>query len=112
VEIEILDINEPGQIAALRSRLAGRKLDILFANAGITTADEHVTIGDVTTEEFMSVMLTNAQSLMCVIESLQGLVPAIGIIGGGDRIVSDTALLPRVCPGEGVVSGLGPGLSF
>ena len=33
------------------------------------------------------------------------------IFGREDRIVSDTALLPRVCPGEGVVSGLGPGLT-
>ncbi|MEV5709517.1 SDR family oxidoreductase [Actinoallomurus sp. NPDC052274] len=81
VEIEALDINEPAQIAALRDRLAGRTLDILFVNAGITTSDEHITIGDVTTEEFMSVMLTNALSPMRVIESLQDLVPATGLIG-------------------------------
>jgi NAD(P)-dependent dehydrogenase (short-subunit alcohol dehydrogenase family) len=81
VEIGTLDINEPAQIAALRDRLAGRTLDILFVNAGITTADQHITIGDVTTEEFMSVMITNALSPMRVIESLQDLVPATGIIG-------------------------------
>jgi NAD(P)-dependent dehydrogenase (short-subunit alcohol dehydrogenase family) len=81
VEIDTLDINEAAQIAALRNRLAGKALDILFVNAGITTADEHVKIGDVTTEEFMSVMLTNALSPMRVIESLQELVPATGIIG-------------------------------
>ncbi|MEV5747438.1 SDR family NAD(P)-dependent oxidoreductase [Actinoallomurus sp. NPDC052308] len=81
VEIETLDVNEPAQIAALRDRLAGRALDILFVNAGITTADEHIRIGDVTTEEFMSVMLTNALSPMRVIESLQDLVPATGVIG-------------------------------
>jgi NAD(P)-dependent dehydrogenase (short-subunit alcohol dehydrogenase family) len=80
VEIETLDINEPAQIAALRSRLAGRTLDILFVNAGITTADEHIKIGDVTTGEFMSVMITNALSPMRVIESLQDLVPATGVI--------------------------------
>jgi hypothetical protein len=34
------------------------------------------------------------------------------LIGREDRIVSDTALLPRVCPGADVVSGLGPGLTF
>ena len=81
VEIETLDINEPAQITALRDRLAGRRLDILFVNAGITTADEHITIGNVTTEEFMRVMITNALSPMRVIESLQDLVPATGIIG-------------------------------
>ncbi|GAA0362783.1 SDR family NAD(P)-dependent oxidoreductase [Actinoallomurus spadix] len=81
VEIETLDINEPPQITALRDRLAGRALDILFVNAGITTAEEHVTIGEVTTEEFTRVMVTNALSPMRVIESLQDLVPATGLIG-------------------------------
>jgi NAD(P)-dependent dehydrogenase (short-subunit alcohol dehydrogenase family) len=80
-EIETLDISEPAQIAALRHRLAGRTLDILFISAGITTTDEHIKIGDVTTEEFASVMTTNALSPMRVIESLQDLVPATGIIG-------------------------------
>lgn len=81
VEIETLDINEAAQIAALRGRLSGRTLDILFVNAGITTADQHVKIGDVTTEEFTSVMITNALGPMRVIETLQDLVPADGVIG-------------------------------
>ena len=81
VEIETLDVNEPAQITALRKRLDGRTLDILFVNAGTTTADEHVHIGDVTIEEFTHVMITNALSPMRVIESLQDLVPATGIIG-------------------------------
>jgi NAD(P)-dependent dehydrogenase (short-subunit alcohol dehydrogenase family) len=81
VEIETLDINERDQIAALRNRLSGRTLDILFVNAGISTNDQHVRIGDVTTEEFVRVMVTNALSPMRVIEALQDLVPAGGLIG-------------------------------
>ena len=81
VEIETLDINEQNQIAALRNRLSGRVLDILFVNAGTTTHEEHVRIGDVTTEEFMRVMVTNALSPMRAIEALQDLVPAAGLIG-------------------------------
>jgi len=81
VEIDTLDINEPAQITALRNRLTGRTIDILFVNAGITTRDEHIKIGDVSTEEFTSVMITNALSPMRVIESLQDLVPATGLIG-------------------------------
>ena len=80
-EIEILDINEPDQLAALRHRLSGRVLDALFVNAGTTTHNEHVHIGDVTTEEFMRVMVTNALSPMRVIEALQDLVPVTGLIG-------------------------------
>lgn len=81
VEVALLDINEPAQIAALRERLAGRTLDILFVNAGVAPADQHVRIGEVTTEEFTRVMVTNALSPMRVIESLQDLVPADGVIG-------------------------------
>ncbi|WP_336048945.1 SDR family oxidoreductase [Streptomyces sp. CA2R101] len=81
VEIETLNINEPEQIAALRRRLDGRALDILFVNAGITTRDEHIPIGEVTTDEFNDVMLTNALSPMRVIESLQDLVTPTGLIG-------------------------------
>ncbi|WP_327064671.1 SDR family oxidoreductase [Kitasatospora sp. NBC_01302] len=81
VEIETADINEPEQVAALRRRLDGRALDVLFVNAGITTRDEHIPIGEVTTEEFNDVMLTNALSPMRVIEALQDLVTPTGLIG-------------------------------
>ncbi len=81
VEVAALDINDPAQIAALRERLAGRTLDVLFVNAGVAPADQHVRIGEVTTEEFTRVMITNALSPMRVIESLQDLVPADGVIG-------------------------------
>ncbi len=81
VEIETLDINEQDQIAALRNRLSGRVIDMLFVNSGTTTHDEHVHIGKATTEEFVRVMITNALSPMRVIEALQDLVPAEGLIG-------------------------------
>ncbi len=81
LEIETLDINEPEQILALRHRLSDRALDMLFVNAGATTQDEHVRIGNVTTAEFMRVMVTNALSPMRAIETLQDLVAAKGVIG-------------------------------
>ena len=70
LEIETLDINDPEQIAAVRGRLSGRLFDILFVNAGITTQEEHVKVGEVTTNEFIRVMVTNALSPMRVIEAL------------------------------------------
>jgi len=81
LEIETLDIDAPEQIASLRNRLTGRVLDILFVNAGTTTHDQQVPIGQVTTEEFIRVMVTNALSPMRVIEALEHLVPATGLIG-------------------------------
>lgn len=80
VKIEILDICEPDQIASLRQRLTGRQLDMLFVNAG-TTNNETDTIGEVTTDDFIRVMVTNALSPMRVVESLGELVPAPGVIG-------------------------------
>ena len=80
VEIEAVDICEPDQVAALRDRLSGRMLDTLFVNAGITN-DPLETIGDVTTDEFVRVMVTNALSPMRVVEALQHLVPPTGLIG-------------------------------
>ena len=80
VEIESVDIVKPDEVAALRDRLSGRSFDILFVNAGVTNA-MHETIGEVTTDEFIRVMVTNALSPMRVIEALQDLVTTDGLIG-------------------------------
>jgi NAD(P)-dependent dehydrogenase (short-subunit alcohol dehydrogenase family) len=81
VEIEILDITDQDQIAALRHRLSGRMFDILFVNAGTTNRDPTQTIGEVSTEDFLHLMITNALSPMRVVETLQDLVPETGMIG-------------------------------
>jgi NAD(P)-dependent dehydrogenase (short-subunit alcohol dehydrogenase family) len=80
VQIETLDINFPDQIAALRARLAGRTFDVLFVNSGVSNNPEE-TIADVSTDEFVRVMVTNALSPMRVVEALQDLVPPTGLIG-------------------------------
>ena len=80
LEIEVLDINEPTQIASLRGRLSGRVFEMLFVNAG-TTNNERTPIGEVPIEDFVSVMVTNALSPMRVIEALDGLVSPAGLIG-------------------------------
>jgi NAD(P)-dependent dehydrogenase (short-subunit alcohol dehydrogenase family) len=80
VEIEALDICEPDQLTALRDRLSGRVFDMLFVNAGVTN-DATETIAEVTTDEFIRVMVTNALSPMRVIESLQPCVAATGLLG-------------------------------
>jgi NAD(P)-dependent dehydrogenase (short-subunit alcohol dehydrogenase family) len=80
VEIESLDITEPDQIAALYDRLSGRGFDIQFSNAGTGNADDGTT-AEVSTEQFVRVMVTNALSPMRVIEGLHDLVPANGLIG-------------------------------
>lgn len=79
LEIETIDITVPEQIAGLHERLASRRFDLLFVNAGVTNQPEG-TVGEVSTEEFVRVMITNALSPMRVIESLQDLVPSTGTI--------------------------------
>jgi NAD(P)-dependent dehydrogenase (short-subunit alcohol dehydrogenase family) len=81
VTVEQLDITEPTQIAALQARLASRRFDILFVNAGTTNEDPTQTIAEVSTEEFIQVMVTNALSPMRVVEGLEGLVADDGMIG-------------------------------
>jgi NAD(P)-dependent dehydrogenase (short-subunit alcohol dehydrogenase family) len=80
LEVETLDICEQSQVTALRERLSGRVFEMLFVNAG-TTNNQKETIGEVTTEEFVRVMVTNALCPMRVVGSLQDLVSANGLIG-------------------------------
>ncbi|ERV70163.1 SDR family oxidoreductase [Pseudomonas aeruginosa] len=81
VEIEQLDVTDLDQISDLRSRLSGRSFDILFVNAGTANKNQNETIADVSTEEFVRVMVTNALAPMRVIEALQNLVSDDGLIG-------------------------------
>ncbi|MBS0252918.1 MAG: SDR family NAD(P)-dependent oxidoreductase [Proteobacteria bacterium] len=80
LEIETVDIVAQDQVDALRDRLAGRTFDLLFVNAGVTN-DPDERIGDVSTDEFIRVMVTNALSPMRLIETLDGLVSSSGTIG-------------------------------
>jgi NAD(P)-dependent dehydrogenase (short-subunit alcohol dehydrogenase family) len=80
LEIELVDINHPEQVSALRARLASRRFDMLFVNAGVKN-DDRETIADVSTDEFVRVMVTNALSPMRVIETLQDIVLPDGTIG-------------------------------
>jgi NAD(P)-dependent dehydrogenase (short-subunit alcohol dehydrogenase family) len=78
LEIATVDITHPDQVAALRARLASRQFDMLFVNAGIGTRD---TLADISNDEFMRMMVTNALSPMRVVESLQEVVLPTGTIG-------------------------------
>ncbi|NPT41940.1 SDR family NAD(P)-dependent oxidoreductase [Paraburkholderia sp. 1N] len=80
LEVEAVDITIPDQVAALHGRLKDRRVDVLFVNAGVKN-DDRETIADVSTEEFVRVMVTNALSPMRAIEAFQDLVAPTGTIG-------------------------------
>jgi NAD(P)-dependent dehydrogenase (short-subunit alcohol dehydrogenase family) len=103
LEIEVLDINEPAQLAALHNHLSERRFDMLFVNAGPTN-NEQTPIGQVPTDDFVTVMVTNALSPMRVIEVLQDLVTPTGLIGamssGQGSITNNTTALREVYRGS------------
>lgn len=80
LEIEHVDIVHPDQIHALHARLAARRFDMLFVNAGVANPGDEI-VAEVSTEEFIRVMVTNALSPLRTIEALQDLVTADGTIG-------------------------------
>lgn len=80
LEVETADITVPEQVNALHERLAERRFDLLFVNAGVKN-DDRETIADVSTEEFNRVMVTNALSPLRVIETFKDRVTHGGTIG-------------------------------
>lgn len=81
ITIEALDITEPDQISGLHDRLAGRAFDILFVNAGTANGNTTETIAEVSTDNFVRIMLTNALGAMRAVEGFQDLVDRDGLIG-------------------------------
>src|SRR5471030_146242 len=79
--VESVDITVPDQLLALRERLVSRRFDVLFVNAGTANRHRKDTIADVSTDEFVHVMVTNALSPLRAIEILDGLVADTGLIG-------------------------------
>jgi len=103
LEVETVDINAPDQVAALRARLAGRTFDIVFVNAGVSNNPQE-TIADVTTDEFVRVMITNSLSPMRVVEALEDLAPPTGLIGimssGQGSVANNTVGMREVYRGS------------
>jgi len=79
VRVEMVDVNMPQQVAALRARLGGERLDLLFVNAGISNwAGEAAALDP--TEAFIRLMVSNAWSPLQIIEAFADLVPPNGVI--------------------------------
>ncbi|MFE3521171.1 SDR family NAD(P)-dependent oxidoreductase [Streptomyces sp. NPDC059161] len=76
--VESLEMTSADQLAALRERLEGSRLDLLFVNAAIDRGD--LPIDKVPTEMFTEVMITNALSPLRALEALRGLVAQGGTV--------------------------------
>ncbi|WP_433251564.1 SDR family NAD(P)-dependent oxidoreductase [Streptosporangium sp. CA-135522] len=78
LKVESLEMTNSEQLAALRERLAGCRLDLLFVNAAIDRGD--LPIDEVSTDMFTEVMITNALSPLRAVEALRGLVAPGGTV--------------------------------
>ena len=79
--IELVDVTRAEQLAALRERIARRRFDALFVNAGTANPRPDDTMADIDTEEFVRVMVTNALGPMRCLEMLDDLVGPAGLVG-------------------------------
>lgn len=79
LEIEYVDITKPDEVEDLCVRCGDRSFDLLFVNAGVTN-DPQKTIGEVSTEEFVRVMVTNALSPMRIVERMVEYVRPDGMV--------------------------------
>ena len=79
IEIETVDIAKAETVKALRTRLEGRRIDVLFINAGIARAIE-TTPASINEQDFLDMMLTNALSPVRAVELLSDLVPTDGVV--------------------------------
>ncbi|MER6943065.1 SDR family NAD(P)-dependent oxidoreductase [Nonomuraea sp. NPDC000554] len=78
LKVESLEMTSSEQLAALRERLEGCRLDLLFVNAAIDRGD--LPIDEVSTDMFTEVMITNALSPLRALDALRGLVAPGGTV--------------------------------
>ncbi|MFG3281402.1 SDR family NAD(P)-dependent oxidoreductase [Streptomyces sp. NPDC048111] len=78
LRVESLEMTSPEQLAALRGRLAGCRLDLLFVNAAIDRGDLPMT--EVSADMFTEVMITNALSPLRTLDALRELVVPGGTV--------------------------------
>ncbi|MBW7969063.1 SDR family NAD(P)-dependent oxidoreductase [Bradyrhizobium sp. BR 10289] len=79
LDIETMEINQVETIRALRKRLDGHSVDVLFVNAGIARVVPE-SPASASERDFLDMMLTNAFSPVRAVELLRDLVPAGGTI--------------------------------
>lgn len=92
--IERLEMTDHDDVRALRGRLSGRVLDLLFVNAAIANGPNEQ-VDRISTEEFNHIMVTNALSPMRVIEELRDLVRPGGTIAAMSSSMGSVSLNER-----------------
>jgi NAD(P)-dependent dehydrogenase (short-subunit alcohol dehydrogenase family) len=94
LRIEQLEMTDVAAINALKERLSGCELDLLFVNAGVANGPGD-RVDQVSTEEFTRLMVTNALSPMRIVETLGQLVRSGGTIAVMSSSLGSVALNER-----------------
>ncbi len=81
IEIETVELTDHDQMLGFRDRLSDRQFDTVFVNGGIANRTPADTMADVSTEEFVRVMITNVLGVMRAVEAFGGLVRSGGVVG-------------------------------
>ncbi|HWK47178.1 MAG TPA: SDR family NAD(P)-dependent oxidoreductase [Stellaceae bacterium] len=92
--IEQLEMTDLDAVKALRQRLSGRDLDLLFVNAGVASGAQDQ-VGRTSTDEFIRIMVTNALSPMRIIEELGDMVRQDGTIAAMSSSLGSVSLNDR-----------------
>jgi NAD(P)-dependent dehydrogenase (short-subunit alcohol dehydrogenase family) len=79
LEQEIADVADEASVRALRQRLDGRTIDMLFVNAGIAKSIT-ATPGTAPVQDFLDMMLVNAFSPVRLIEIFEDIVAKNGTV--------------------------------
>jgi len=96
IELARIDIANLEDVRGLQSTLAGRQLDVLFVNAGISIAkDDTACTADAA--DYIAMMMTNAFYPMRVMEMLEHLVRPGGVIAFMSSELASIATHPGVC---------------
>jgi NAD(P)-dependent dehydrogenase (short-subunit alcohol dehydrogenase family) len=81
VDIETLDMTDHDQMLAVQDRVSGRPFDIVFINGGIANRSPEATMAEVSTEDFVHVMVTNVLGVMRAVEAFGALARPGGVVG-------------------------------
>jgi NAD(P)-dependent dehydrogenase (short-subunit alcohol dehydrogenase family) len=88
--VETVDIDHPAEVKALATRLGGKKFDLLFLNAGVST-DPAKPLAAVADAEITRLLFTNAINPVRAAEALAPLVQPSGTIGFMTSILGSIA---------------------
>jgi NAD(P)-dependent dehydrogenase (short-subunit alcohol dehydrogenase family) len=80
LQVEVLETTDWAGVDALKAKLAGQPLDLLFVNAAISPENTSMPMADVPQDEFLEVMLINVLAPLKIADRLADLTAEDGTV--------------------------------